>query len=44
MYNFLFTYQDQIVHVSRLIVGGLAIVLPMILIYGFSTIDLKENK
>ena len=44
MYNFLFNHQDQIVHVSRLIVGGLAVVLPMILIYGFATIDIKENQ
>jgi hypothetical protein len=34
MYNFLFTHQDQIVHVSRLIVGCLAVALPMILLYG----------
>jgi hypothetical protein len=44
MYNFLFTHQDQIVHVSRLIVGCLAVALPMILLYGFSTITTKENK
>ena len=44
MYNFLFTHQDQIVHVSRLIVGCLAVALPMILLYGFSTINTKENQ
>jgi hypothetical protein len=42
MYNFLFTHQDQIVHVSRLIVGCLAVALPMILLYGFATITTKE--
>jgi hypothetical protein len=44
MYNFLFTHQDQIVHVSRLIVGCLAVALPMILLYGFATITTKENQ
>jgi len=44
MYNFLLNNQEQIVHYSGLIVACIAIAAPMVMLWAFSTLDLKGDK
>ena len=44
MYQFLLHNQEDIVLFSRLIVGSSIVVVPMLFLYWFSTIDMKEDQ
>ena len=44
MYHFLLNNQEQVVHFSRLIVGCSVVVVPMLFLYWFSTIEIEENQ
>jgi hypothetical protein len=44
MYQFLLNNQEEVVHFSRLIVGCSVVVVPMLFLYWFSTIDMKEDQ
>lgn len=44
MYQFLLNNQEEVVLFSRLIVGCSVVVVPMLFLYWFSTIDMKEDQ